>query len=1497
MADPQTADQFFGGPDKENLPSSDQFFGTSSDEPAHSSPALDGWLAAPMNTTGKILDAFGQGAKQSWGTEPIGLDEGTADSLRKAGVFNDWTKGQFNVLKGFNESVVRVSAAALDVANRGLHAAIGGAESAAYAGGTAVGGRHLGEAAAGVLEYEASRGDIGPHPSLPGIPKAQSLSVIGKGEDAYFGTREGAPLTPDQHIRSAKEGIAQQAELTKDQPPEPLVGTQPATPDIQRPAAAPEPDIHSVARQIAPEVFNEYDALSGRRDTFRRWLDELSVTRAETPRPQVIEMQNRISDILDKVGGVEDRLTKAAASRLEDARSSLDDLMSRDTPDMALVRESLIKTDYRMRDLAPQVSSAYRQASGYFPESVLEREPEQPEQATQEAQEEAPQQDQQPASEQAPGGEAPKISNENVPQDIAGDITQKLVAAGRPQEEAQASAQIVKAYYDTRAQRFEGAKGSPEELYQSEAPDIQGGEVGGRKGAAAGKTSFKNGKSIITLFSKADASTFMHETGHQWLEDMMKDAADEKAPEGLKNDAQSVRKWLGADETGEIKGRQHEKFARGFERYLMEGRAPTRELASVFEKFKNWLTAIYQTVSKLRSPITDDIRDVFDRLLSTTPNRRVVAEDVEAAKSAADTHEDLAENTPPEKAHEVADQIRTEIDEAAKQGAPEVYAELTGQTSGVAGENEGATGGGNEAGTTAAEVGTVAEPREVAAGRDEAAAESAEQSKSEPDPDRPLDANQRLASPETRLLDKAGNIRLDNLATPEDVNYVIRETATENSDFMSARRGVLSDHEVLALSDAIGEDPAFLDGRKIGEAFNAEQIIAARKLLIESAKGVRDAMAKAAEGSDADVLLYGQAKLRHRMIQEHVSGVTAEAGRALRAFRSLEGGEEAADVGKMLETMTGKTLFQMRNEAKFGASLNTAEQVSKFVNDTTRGKLRDAILEYYINCLISGPITHMRYMVGNALSAIWRPLIEIPTASVFGIGRDAEKVHLGEAGAQIFAMTKGAADGWRAAVTAFKSGSSPLLPGERLSQHLLTPREAIPGKFGQVMRIPSKSVSAIHSFFKSLRYEQNIQGLAYRTAMDEKLEGDAFQNRIAELTQSPTEEMMQAATSDALRELYMAPTDYNSLSGYLTRAANSNIAVKIIVPFMKIGTQITRNAFLERTPLGFVDKDIRANLLGENGKAARDFQMAKMTAGISLMGATVGLCAEGLATGDGPEDPRERAVWMMNHTPNSIQVGEVSIPYQGLGSLGMLMRFSANAYQTAQGWDEKDGETLAISALEGISKSVLDENFMRGVKDLLDALYHPQEYGASYLKNFVTNWIPFSVGLGQVSREVDPYWRDTHGNNVIDGILKAAQAKIPGMSQGLMARRDMFGEPIPSGGPDPSYFNDPILKELEALQIKPGFLSRKIRSVPLTDQQYDDYSRIAGRLTRIQLQAYISMPWWHQAPVADRFNIVKTAIDGSRESARTQIMMQYPDIVQKAMDAKVQGLQKPETVH
>ena len=121
----------------------------------------------------------------------------------------------------------------------------------------------------------------------------------------------------------------------------------------------------------------------------------------------------------------------------------------------------------------------------------------------------------------------------------------------------------------------------------------------------------------VGLLEKADATTFLHETGHFFLEVLGDLAADPLASDAIRSDYATLLNWFGVESREQITVEHHEQFARGFEQYLGEGKAPTPELASAFARFKAWVKAIYRTLSSLNVTLTDDVRGVMDRLLAT----------------------------------------------------------------------------------------------------------------------------------------------------------------------------------------------------------------------------------------------------------------------------------------------------------------------------------------------------------------------------------------------------------------------------------------------------------------------------------------------------------------------------------------------------------------------------------------------------------------------------------------------------------------------------------------------------------------------------------------------------------------------------------------------------------------------------------------------------------------------------------------------------------------
>ncbi|MHC4701414.1 MAG: hypothetical protein ACYTFQ_12675 [Planctomycetota bacterium] len=121
----------------------------------------------------------------------------------------------------------------------------------------------------------------------------------------------------------------------------------------------------------------------------------------------------------------------------------------------------------------------------------------------------------------------------------------------------------------------------------------------------------------VMLGEFADLSTFQHEMSHVYME-MLGDMSErDDVPRTLKDDYGVLLKWLGAKDRASITEPMKERYAKAFEVYLMEGKAPSSKLAEAFYSFRLWLRQIYLHARRLNVQLDDDIRGFFDRMLAT----------------------------------------------------------------------------------------------------------------------------------------------------------------------------------------------------------------------------------------------------------------------------------------------------------------------------------------------------------------------------------------------------------------------------------------------------------------------------------------------------------------------------------------------------------------------------------------------------------------------------------------------------------------------------------------------------------------------------------------------------------------------------------------------------------------------------------------------------------------------------------------------------------------
>ena len=225
------------------------------------------------------------------------------------------------------------------------------------------------------------------------------------------------------------------------------------------------------------------------------------------------------------------------------------------------------------------------------------------------------------------------------------DVLQQRIAMGTERTRAVHEATLMQSFYRTVAER-EGL--DPLELYQSHNFTVAAGDVPAaalEQPAADGSAPPRGGLSFtpldkhgqrffkMVMSGKADRSTFLHESGHMYLEVLGDLAQREGATEQTKQDYETLLKWFGVTDRSKIKMEHHEKFARGFEGYLFEGKAPSLSLKAAFSRFSEWLVGIYRSIKNINAPLNDEVRAVMDRMLTTEDEIRAAREDANVSES------------------------------------------------------------------------------------------------------------------------------------------------------------------------------------------------------------------------------------------------------------------------------------------------------------------------------------------------------------------------------------------------------------------------------------------------------------------------------------------------------------------------------------------------------------------------------------------------------------------------------------------------------------------------------------------------------------------------------------------------------------------------------------------------------------------------------------------------------------------------------------------------
>ena len=168
------------------------------------------------------------------------------------------------------------------------------------------------------------------------------------------------------------------------------------------------------------------------------------------------------------------------------------------------------------------------------------------------------------------------------------------------------------------------------------------------------------------------------------------------------------------------------------------------------------------------------------------------------------------------------------------------------------------------------------------------------------------------------------------------------------------------------------------------------------------------------------------------------------------------------------------------------------------------------------------------------------------------------------------------------------------------------------------------------------------------------------------------------------------------------------------------------------------------------------------------------------------------------------------------------------------------------------------------------------------------------TGVAHIAQTMDPVLRDSQ--NIID----RWKTRLPGMSQEIAPKRDIFGRAIVREGaigPDiasPFFVKtadaDPISQELLDIDFTPAKPDRKIMGVDLDPMQYDAYQIVAGRYFRVSLEKFVNNPGWKRVPANIRKDMVEKAFRASRDYGRAQTLKYHPELLEAIAKKKAEDV-------
>jgi hypothetical protein len=690
------------------------------------------------------------------------------------------------------------------------------------------------------------------------------------------------------------------------------------------------------------------------------------------------------------------------------------------------------------------------------------------------------------------------------------------------------------------------------------------------------------------------------------------------------------------------------------------------------------------------------------------------------------------------------------------------------------------------------------------------------------------------------------DFNFERIESSDDIRAIINTFSEELEGQVSKIKGgnfesIRTHQQVQDIADILGSSVDDINNAFKGTRNLDSKVLAARRILIASTdKVVKLAEAAQRGGVDEVIALNKHLKI-HAALQLELKGIQTEIARALNAMKITALADEArfAQVDSLVLSMGGLDVNQklaQRIVALAGKD-NGMTKVNAMVKKDGYRRTRDAILEMFINGLLSNPKTQVTNMLGNGismtLSLMERQLAGKMTSKVKGKGADTKgMVEPGEALQMLNGMMRAIPESYQMFKKALRE-DDPQFDKKFVKKDFYKPHErAISAEalgvsgplagavdwLGTVTNMPGRMLMSMDDAMKFMNYRGELHAQAFRKATQLAPNNPEQFNKIYNDILENTPEDIQIRSTDLARtNTFQNQFDRDSFSGKFSALLEdpgvAGTILKIFVPFFTTPANLIRYAG-QRTPLVAKRlKSIKADL-NSTDPATRQLAEAKMKAGQFLYMTGTSLAMSGLVTGAMPDDPNlKRRLLETGWKPYSFfnPITNEYVPYNRFDPIGLIFGISADlvfASRTFGGVlgeviDETGNLTTQDKELQGrmmeavgngimaIWNNLEERNYIHGVANAVDMFTGDRIAGQRAFGELSSAVPPISFYSSfrrSVSKVVDPVIRNKEDESAILEIYNALISGIPGKSSSINPKRNILGEPQFYPGDHESFF-------------------------------------------------------------------------------------------------------------